>query len=105
MPHVHLSMLAVRILKNSILYSGFSLRFKELEHFKEFCLVTCYLSNWQSFSLDKCNQLNKNARKSSSTVLNQHRKKKKKKKKLNMIMQKCQVSQIWFTKLKTEVFS
>ena len=79
MPHVHLSMLAIGILKNSILYSGFSLRFKELEHFKEFCLVTCYLSNWQSFSLDKCNQLNKNARKSFSTILLTKIGKKKKK--------------------------
>ena len=77
MPNVHLSMPAIRILKNSILYSGFSLRLKELEHFKEF--LPCHLLSepLAIVSLDKCNQLNKKARK-SSTVLNQNRKKKKK---------------------------
>ena len=43
--------------------------------------MPCHLLSEQLaiVSLDKCNQLNKNARKSSSTVLNQNRKKKKKK--------------------------
>lgn len=42
-----INLLAIRILKNSTMYSRFSLRLKELYCFKEFCHVTCYLSNWQ----------------------------------------------------------
>jgi hypothetical protein len=46
MPHVQLSFLLGTRIKNSIIQSRFSFKFKELQCFKKkFCLVTCYLRN------------------------------------------------------------